>query len=484
MAGVDSLLRMLAQYGADELRLGTDEAPRMSQRGSPVRLSIPPTNDMMLRHLVEGILTPEREAELQKTGRLEASHKADSGEQFAVSFARSGVGFTALFRKGGVAKTGAAPPAAVTKPPAPTVTTLPSAPPPPSSAHALTTLLERATALGASDVHLLSGERATLRIDGRLQLTSELPPVAVDELFAPQLADGAAATLDGGRSADLSLELPSVGRFRANLYRVEGRLAAAIRVLMRAAPSLAELSFPVPLDDLVQGHDGLVIVCGPTGSGKSATLAALANEAARRRGGVIITLEDPVEYAIAAPPPALVRQRQIGRDVRDFPTGLRDALREDPDILLIGEMRDTETISLALTAAETGHLVLTSLHSRSAASSIERIVDSYPPERQQQIRVQLADALRVVLAQRLLPRARGAGRVPAVEILRGNHNVASLVRDGKTAQLTSVLQSSRKEGMIPLERSLADLVRAGQVARESAVAVANDAAQLASYLSG
>jgi twitching motility protein PilT len=149
---------------------------------------------------------------------------------------------------------------------------------------------------------------------------------------------------------------------------------------------------------------------------------------------------------------------------------------------LIGEMRDPETITLALTAAETGHLVLASLHSRSAASSVERIVDAYPPERQQQIRVQLADALRVVVAQRLLPRARGAGRLPALELLRGNHTVGSLIREGKTAQLTTVLQSSRKEGMLPLERCLADLVRAGQISREDAAAVANDPASLSSYL--
>jgi twitching motility protein PilT len=341
--------------------------------------------------------------------------------------------------------------------------------------------LERAVAQGASDVHLLSGERPTLRIDGRLQ-----PPagaaVNVEELFADRLAGDAGAALAAGRSADLGFDVPGVGRFRANLYHVAGRLAAAVRVLMRAAPSLGELNFPLPLDDVVNVPHGLVLVCGPTGSGKSATLAALASEAVRRRGGLLISLEDPVEYTIGAAPPGLVRQRQLGRDVRDLPTGLRDALREDPDILLIGEMRDPESIGLALTAAETGHLVLASLHSRSAASSVERIVDSYPPERQQQIRVQLADALRMVISQRLLPRALGAGRVPAVEILRGNYNVASLIREGKTAQLSTVLQSSRKEGMIPLERCLADLVRAGQVAREVATAVANDLTSLASYL--
>ena len=507
MAGVDSLLRMLTQYAADELRLGTDEAPRMFQRGSPVRLSIPPTSDEMLRHLVQPLLTAEREAELSAAGRLELPYTPEGGvERFAVTFQRRGgagasLAFDVAFRRGGAVAATPAPPSAGTaatarpmaapaaRPPSATGSTPPAAPSPlrasaASVSPSLVALLEHAVSLQASDLHLFSGERPSLRIDGRLELQSGMGAVRVEELFADRLAADGGAALAAGRSLDLSLDVDGVGRFRVNLYRASGRLAAAVRVLMRAAPSLAELHFPLPLDDLVNAPHGLVIVCGPTGSGKSATLAALAAAAVRRRGGVLVSLEDPIEYAIAAEPPALVRQRQIGHDVRDFPTGLRDALREDPDILLIGEMRDPETITLALTAAETGHLVLTSLHSRSAASSVERIVDAYPPERQQQIRVQLADALRAVVAQRLVPRARGAGRLPALEILRGNHTVGSLIREGKTAQLTSVLQSSRKEGMVPLERCLADLVRAGQISREAAAAVANDATSLSSYLQG
>ncbi len=476
MAGVDSLLRILAQNNADELRLGTDEAPRMLQRGSPVRLSIPPTSEEMLRHLVGPLLTDEREAELHQTGKVETSYALEGGDRFAVSFGRRDAGgLTVVFRRGST------PPPAKAAAPSPAA---PSPPPRPRAAmeSSFTALLERALSLGASDLHLCSGERPSLRIDGRLQLVSDLPPVSVEELLAGPLAS-VADLLAAGRSADVAVDLPSLGRFRVNLYRTSDRLAAAVRVLMHAAPSLAELHFPLSFDDVIDAPHGIVIVAGPTGSGKSSTLAALAAEAARRRGALLISLEDPIEYAITAAPPALVRQRQIGRDVRDFPTGLRDALREDPDILLIGEMRDPDTISLALTAAETGHLVLTSLHSRSAASSVERIVDAYPPERQQQIRVQLADALRAVVTQRLVPRARGGGRLPAVEILRGTHSIASLIREGKTAQLGSVLQSSRKEGMLPLERCLADLVRSGQIARESAVAIANDPTSLQSYLS-
>ncbi len=491
MAGVDSLLRIASQHSADELKLGTDEPPRMFQKGAPLRLSIPPTDDGTLRHLLGPLLTDEREDALRAQGKLEVPYTTDGGESFAVTLklkARPGVGFEAIFRRSvgkPVATAPVAPPAMAASPPvASSARAIEAAPVSAQVVSALgpglNALLQRATAMRASDVHLFTGEAPSLRIDGSLRVLREVGPVDVDELFAGRLGEPERAAIAGGRSVDLALETPE-GRFRLNLYRASNRLAAAIRVLPPGAPALAELHFPVPIDDLVDFPHGLVIVCGPTGSGKSATLAALAEEAVRRRAGLLISLEDPVEYAIRGDR-GLVRQRQIGVDVRDFPTGLRDALREDPDILLIGEMRDPETISLALTAAETGHLVLTSLHSRSAASSIERIVDSYPPERQQQIRVQLADALRAVVSQRLVPRAKGSGRVPAVELLRGNHTVAALIREGKTAQIATVMQSSKKDGMLPLERCLADLVRSGQIDRAQAIAVANDPGSLASYL--
>jgi len=492
MAGVDSLLRMMLRHGADELRIGTDLPPKMLQRGAPVRLSIPPTDDETLRHLLGELWTPEREAQLRGEGRSAFGYQMDGGEAFSVALQRRGEGeplqIDASFKKEAApAKAKVAPPvvssAFVAPPPGVTVS-------PPVTASASSgplspgsvALLERAVALHASDLHLYWGEPPTVRIDGRLRRMDEAPHGAAEQLLQDCAADEAArAASPAGRSADLALELEGVGRFRVNLYQAGGRAAAAIRVLPGRAPRLAELHFPVGLAEVVQAPHGLVLVCGPTGSGKSATLAALAEEALRQRGGLLITLEDPIEYPLAGEGSSLVRQRQIGRDARDFATGLRDALREDPDILLIGEMRDPESISLALTAAETGHLVLASLHSRSAAATVERIVDSYAPERQQQVRVQLADALRAVVAQRLLPR-KGGGRLPAVEILRGNHGVAALIREGKTAQLPNVIQSSRKEGMLPLERCLAEMVRSGQVEKEAALYAANDPATLASLL--
>ena len=282
------------------------------------------------------------------------------------------------------------------------------------------------------------------------------------------LGDALEAELARRAAVDLGMAIPDVGRVRVHVFRAETGRCASVRLLPRAAPPLASLGFPVPLEDLVELPHGLVLVCGATGSGKSTTLAALAQEALKRRSIMLVTLEDPVEYGLSATSSSLVRRRQIGRDVPDFASGLRDALREDPDVIIVGEMRDPETISLALTAAETGHLVLASLHSRSAASAIERIVDSYAPERALQIRAQLADSLRVVVSQRLLPRAKGSGRIPAIEVMRVTHAIAALIRDGKIPQMQSMIQAGRREGMLPLERCLAERVTAGEVRLEDA----------------
>jgi twitching motility protein PilT len=337
----------------------------------------------------------------------------------------------------------------------------------------------------ASDVHLLDGEGPVMRVDGKLRPATGEPAADVMRLLGGAIAGAVKRRLAEGASADLGIGVAGVGRFRVNVYQTATGLAAAIRLLREAPPTLADLGMPVPLDDLVDLPHGLVLVCGATGSGKSSTLAALAQEALRRRPGLIITLEDPIEHVLATRGTrGMARQREVGRDVRDFHTGLRDALHEDPDILLIGEMRDPETISLALTAAETGHLVLASLHSWSATSTVERIIDTYPPARQQQIRIQLADALRAVVAQRLLPRLGGEGRVVAVEVMRGTHAVANAIREGRSANMQSAIQAGRREGMIPLERCLADLVQRQRVSLEDARAAASDPAVLASYLTG
>ncbi len=508
MARIDSILSIIDRQGANELRLGSDREPQMFADGVQKRLVMPKTTTETLRELLGELLPAEREQTLVSEGKVQFIHEASGLGPFRVVMTRRGpvgqghaleIDVTFMRGKGKVApatvpaspdKAGAArapvePPTHPIQPPVVNVASSADEGPSPE----LAALLGRAMALRASDVHLMDGEAPVVRVDGKLRAATGEPGTDVPRLLGQALAGEVRRRLALGASANLGFNFGSGGRCRMNVYQASNGLAAAIRLLPATPPALADLGLPMPLDPLVDLPHGLVLFCGATGSGKSTTLAALAQEALRRRPGMLITLEDPIEYVLSARGACgVVRQRQVGRDVKDFATGLRDALREDPDVLFIGEMRDPETISLALTAAETGHLVLTSLHSRSAASAVERIVDSYPPERQHQIRVQLADALRVVVAQRLVPRAGhgsgSAGRVPAIEVLRVTHAVASAIREAKTAGIQSAIQAGKREGMLPLERCLADLVQRREISVDDARAAANDPAALASYLPG
>jgi twitching motility protein PilT len=494
MARIDSLLRIVDQQRANELRLGVDREPEMYRSGARQRLSIPATSDEMLRDLLAGLLTPETEQLLARDGRFELLHQAGELGAYRVVVSRRGDGstnFDAVFLRYVGAKVTT--PAAPAVPPVELVAPPVERPGPPASPATAPTgaigdllahLLQRAVSERASDVHLRDGDTVALRRDGRLVPLPELDVPSVAELLSSVIPAETLRAVEAGRACDGSVELADLGRFRFNVYRSTQGLAAAIRVLPRRVPTLAELAVPSSLEDLVKLSHGLVLLSGPTGCGKSTTLAAMAELALQKRSALVITLEDPVEYLLTTRGGrGLVRQRQVGRDVPSFAAGLRDALREDPDVLLIGELRDQETISLALTAAETGHLVLGSVHGRSSAATVERIVDSCAAERQAHIRTQLADSLRAVVSQRLVPRAKGPGRVAAVEILRVTHNVASLIREGKTQQIPTAIQSGRGEGMIPLERVLADLVSAGEITPDAARAAASDVVALSTYLS-
>jgi len=483
MAAVDALLRTLIQQDGDELKLTHGKAPGLFRRGERLRVFFPTFDDELKESLVGELLTTERLERLARGDAVNITYSSDDLGTFAVKIRGPG-GRSLHFTRG----------ADVPSPEPEVVVALPlqhSEPTPvtqttPSTAGGemdpfLSELLDHALQAGASDLHIAHGEDPVFRIDGALTALTEQGPLDAEALLASLLTPTVLARLDAGHSEDLALSYGG-NRLRVNLYRCEQGLAAAVRVLRRRAPPLHKLGLPVDMDGIVGLTHGLVLMCGPTGSGKSTTLAALAQEILSRRGGLLITLEDPIEYSIHTSGSAsLVRQREVGRHVHDFGSGLRDALREDPDILLVGEMRDTESISLALTAAETGHLVLASLHSRSSSSAIERMVDTYAPERQRQIRVQIADCLQAIVSQRLLPKARGQGRVAAVEILRNTHRVSALIRDGKTAQLVSAIQSGADDGMIPLERCLRDLVRAGRITAETARSVAPDPASLKQY---
>ncbi len=343
-------------------------------------------------------------------------------------------------------------------------------------------LLAEMARRGASDLVLITDLPPIFRIDGRLGATPH-PPLAEEEIrrmFAPYLvAARARRQLGEEGSADFSLRLEgsagiSAGergsggyRFRVNLHRQRGRLAVAARALPREIPTLARLNLPPALAKLVQINRGLVLVCGPTGSGKSSTLAALLGEINRTRAAHILTIEDPVEYEHGNQR-SIVEQIEIGLDAPSFAAALRASLRQDPDVILVGEMRDLETVATALTAAETGHLILSTLHTSDVVQAIHRIVDVFPAGQQAQIRQQLALALHAIVFQQLLPRADGGGRVPAIELLMATYPVRHHIRSQTLQKLYNEITLGKSQGMISFEESLAGLVKSGTVDLEEA----------------
>ena len=327
----------------------------------------------------------------------------------------------------------------------------------------VTDLLARAVDAGASDLHLAAGEVPMLRVDGELRRLA-LPAVttaALSDALTPLLDEGHRRQWRQGDELDLALELASLGRFRLNLFRQLNGLAAAFRLIPQRIASVDELDLEEVFQTVARYTDGLVLVGGPTGSGKSSTLAALIDRLNRERALHVITLEDPVEV-IHSSQCSLVNQREIGRHCRDFVQGLRSALRQDPDVIMIGELRDLETIRLALRAAETGHLVLATVHTRSAAGSIDRLVEVFAAEEKPLVRAMLAESLRLVVAQVLVKRV-GGGRVAAREVLVATPAVRNLVREGRMAQLCSVMQAGAGEGMRTMEGAMRGLREKGLV---------------------
>jgi twitching motility protein PilT len=337
----------------------------------------------------------------------------------------------------------------------------------------LARLLAEMTRRAASDLLLLTGLAPILRLDGRLVVT-DLDPLEEEELrqmLAPYQGARARKQLEEEGSSDFSLRLGGSGpggwRLRVNLHRQRGRLAAALRALPREIPTLQKLNLPKSLGRLVHQAHGLVLVCGPTGSGKSSTLAALVGEINQSRPAHIITIEDPVEYEHTNVR-SIIEQVEIGLDAPSFPAALRASLRQDPDVILVGEMRDLETVATALTAAETGHLILSTLHTSDVVQAIHRIVDVFPTGQQSQIRQQLALALHAIVFQQLLPRADGAGRIPAVELLLGTYPVRHHIRSQHLQKLYNEITLGKNQGMLSFEDSLATLVKEGKVDPEEA----------------
>lgn len=355
-------------------------------------------------------------------------------------------------------------------------------------------ILSLAVRLGASDVHLTAGSPPALRIHGELLPfgarewqekykinlggmgrdegakpdTGALHPLTADDtdkLCRQIMNEDQYWKFNETGEHDFSLHIPETGRFRVNAFRQRGAAALALRLINDNILSFEELGLPVTLADLARKPRGLVLVTGPTGSGKSTTLAAMIDLINREYRKHIITLEDPIEF-IHRHKNSIVNQREIGSDSRSFAAALRAALREDPDVILVGEMRDPETIGIAITAAETGHLVLATLHTSSAAQTIDRIIDVFPPHQQQQIRIQLAGTIQGVVAQQLIPRVDRPGRVVAVELMVANHAIKNLIREGKTHQIVSQMQTGARYGMQTMDAALYKLYKEGVISRQ------------------
>ena len=327
-------------------------------------------------------------------------------------------------------------------------------------------VLAAAVARGASDVHLREGQPPWLRIEGALRSLADALPVEVEPVLRQLLPAAALQQWQSDGDLDAACALPALGRFRVNAFRSQTGAAAVLRVIPDQVTPLAQLGGPAVLAQLARLDHGLVLVTGPTGSGKSTTLAALVDAINRERPAHIVTLEDPIEFVHVAHR-SLISQREIGRDTASFETALRAALREDPDVLLVGELRDLLTMRLALAAAETGHLVLATLHTAGAASTVDRLVSVFPQGEQALVRNQLADSLQAVVSQRLLPR-RGGGRVALHEVLVSTPAVRNLIREHRLAQLHSAMQTGQSLGMQTFEQALRHALARGEITSELA----------------
>ena len=337
-------------------------------------------------------------------------------------------------------------------------------------------ILKEAKENGASDVHITVGLPPKMRLNGKLipmESYGKMLPPNTREIVEEIMDEKKLAKLEDNGQHDMSFSVPGVGRYRLNVFKQRGSYAMAFRVVATEIPSAQSLGIPDTVVDLYQKKRGLVLVTGPTGSGKSTTLASIIDQINNNREAHVITLEDPIEFTYQHRM-SIVNQREIGTDSNNYASALRAALREDPDVILVGEMRDLETISTAITAAETGHLVLSTVHTIGASNTVDRLIDVFPSHQQQQIRIQLAGVLEAIICQQLLPRADGNGRIAAFEVLHINSAVRNLIREGKSHQLITYMQTYRKQGMITMDDAILELYRSQQITREAALQFAQD----------
>ena len=340
----------------------------------------------------------------------------------------------------------------------------------------ITTAIEK----GASDLHLSVAVPPCMRINGSIvrMETEAMKPTDIEDIVFGIMDERHREVLDKRGEVDFAYSLPAVGRFRVNVFRQRGTLSMVTRILNLRIPSPQELGIPEAVVEMTEKRRGLVLVTGATGSGKSTTLASLINVINSKHEYNIITLEDPIEY-LHKHDKSIVNQREMGADSLSYSAALRAALRQDPDVILVGEMRDLETIATAVTAAETGHLVFSTLHTNGAANTVDRIIDVFPPHQQQQIRTQLSDVLQCVVSQQLIPKKSGVGRVAAFEVMLANNAIRNHIREAKTYQIPTVMQTNAKIGMKTMDDALFELCTRGEITEENALLYAQDRTILA-----
>lgn len=339
-------------------------------------------------------------------------------------------------------------------------------------------MLKAAYESGASDLHITVGVPPKIRVDGELRNLSDdrMMPDDSEKLIMPIVPDHSKKQLAEKGETDFSYAVVGMGRYRVNVFKQRGSYACVIRLVGTSIPSPEELGLPESVVALTQLKHGLVLVTGPTGSGKSTTLATMIDIINKTENAHVITLEDPIEF-LHRHDKSIVNQREIGVDSVSYTSALRAALREDPDVILVGEMRDLDTISTAITAAETGHLVLSTLHTTGAANTIDRIIDVFPPHQQQQIRIQLAGVLESVISQQLLPKISG-GRVAAFEVMHTNPAIRNLIREAKTHQIDTIIQTSKKAGMVTMDDAIAEIYAKGEISQDTALEFAQEPANM------
>jgi twitching motility protein PilT len=500
MATLDPLLRAVVEHGMEALVLEPGHLPRLATNGTLREVTRTRLDGGVIRRLA-GELAPG-EAPEPPEGAWEFDYRLD-GLPFRFTGHPGPAGWTFRARVGAstapvAAPAGSSEPARAAA--APAVATEPAVASgngasgvkgnghSEGSGHALErvsgtavgapeemgSLLRKMVEMGASDLHLSPGQAARVRLDGDLEPVSDgvLGPKRVAELLRSITPAGKLAELAAANEADFGYEIPGLARFRVNLFRDRLGFGGVFRQIPEAIPSADDLELPEAVRNLAQLPNGLVLVTGPTGSGKSTTLAAILDLVNRTRPDHLITIEDPIEF-VHPSKRCLVNQREVGAHTASFASALRAALREDPDVVLVGEMRDLETASIAIETAETGHLVFATLHTTSAIATIERLINQFPADRQEQVRLMLADSLKAVVSQTLLKRI-GGGRVAALEILLCNRAVANLIRENKAYQIQSVMQTGRAMGNVTLNEALLNRVTAGAVEPKEAYLKAVD----------